>query len=116
MDSSFRPHWRWLLLAAIPVLTVNPTPIAANEKAFDEQVRPVLAKYCQECHGTMKPKGNFRLDRLSADFANTANRDRWLDVREQLKSGAMPPKEKPRPSPKEAAIVLDWIEAQMLAA
>jgi hypothetical protein len=46
------------------------TVTRADAGHFDDQVRPLLVKYCQECHSGEKPKGDFRVDRLSADFAD----------------------------------------------
>ena len=48
------------------------TPSESPEaRQYDEQVRPFLARHCQECHGGEKPKGDFRLDRLTSDFHDT---------------------------------------------
>src|SRR5262249_15651031 len=81
----------------------------ARGQNFDEQVRPFFAKHCQECHGGEKVKGDFRIDKLSADFADKANRDRWLALNEQLKAGTMPPKGKPRPAEQDVKKLSDWI-------
>src|SRR5687768_9570585 len=43
---------------------------ALAAKEYDEQVRPFLAQHCLGCHGADKPKGDLRLDRLVADFAD----------------------------------------------
>lgn len=59
-----------------------------------------LQRHCQECHGAEKPKGNFRIDKLEG---------RWQDVLEQVTSGAMPPKKKPRPTAKEVQALTSWI-------
>jgi hypothetical protein len=83
---------------------------------YDEQVRPFLVKHCQGCHGGEKPKADFRIDRLSADFANQANREQWQAVLEQLEAGAMPPKEKPRPPRNEVRTLSDWIGGKVEAA
>ena len=69
-----------------------------DPKAWDAQVRPFLAKHCTECHSAEKPKGKFRIDQLDAAFSSRAAEDRWLAVREQITTGAMPPKAKPRPA------------------
>jgi mono/diheme cytochrome c family protein len=75
---------------------------------YDQQVRPFLARHCAECHGTTKPKGNFRLEELTPDFAEKSE-ERWASVLEQLGAGAMPPKAKPRPPQPELRAVRDWI-------
>src|SRR5258708_6900254 len=68
-----------------------------DAKTFDKQVRPFLARHCQGCHGGEKPKGEFRVERLTADFADEANRERWRTVVKRVRAGEMPPKEKLRP-------------------
>ena len=75
-----------------------------------------FSKHCRSCHVGEKPKGDFSLDALKPDFADEANRGRWLKVLEQLRDGTMPPKEKPRPTPKEVADVVDAISKQIAAA
>ncbi|HVK09191.1 MAG TPA: DUF1592 domain-containing protein [Gemmataceae bacterium] len=84
-------------------------PVRSAPKPADGQALAFLAQHCQGCHSGDKPKGGFRIDRLTADFADRANRERWAAVAEQLKSGAMPPKEKPRPPATDVAVVADWI-------
>ena len=63
-----------------------------------------------------KPKGKFRLESLTQDFDDKANRERWLAVLEQVKSGTMPPKEKPRPPAKDVEALADWISERTAAA
>ena len=88
--------------------TAGPDP-----KPSDEPARPFLAKHCQGCHAGDKPKGKFRLDGLTQDFNDKANRERWLAVSEQVKSGAMPPKGKPRPPAKDVTALTDWIRGRV---
>ncbi len=66
-------------------------------------------RHCVGCHGGEKPKGEVRLGGLSVDFADRANRQIWDRVLRQLSEGAMPPKEKPRPSAAELAAMSGWI-------
>ena len=54
-------------------------------------------RHCVACHGGDKPKGKFRLDNLTTDFADAATRERWAAVIERLEAGEMPPEGKPRP-------------------
>jgi mono/diheme cytochrome c family protein len=85
-------------------------------RRYEEQVRPFLVRHCGECHGKERPKGDFRLDRLSPDFADPAARERWRSVREQLDAGAMPPRAKARPPEKEVRAVSRWIGGRLEAA
>jgi hypothetical protein len=107
-------------LIALALALLGPTgsgqdtaaPLAPDAKALDDQVRPFLAKHCQECHGTEKPKGNFRLAQLSDKSSGSS----WRSVLEQLQSGEMPPKKKPRPSEAESKPVLELIRKHVAAA
>lgn len=106
--------------AVVAILGLGAAPLAAGDsrpdaRHFDEQIRPILARHCLECHGTDKPKGDFRLDKLAPDFADRAGRERWLTVLKRVQAGEMPPKGKPRPPEKEVKALADWITAREAA-
>jgi hypothetical protein len=75
----------------------------------------ILGKHCLECHSGAKPKGGVHLDTLSPDFAKKAERERWLAVLEQIKSGNMPPAKKPRVPGPDIAALEQWITAEVTA-
>jgi mono/diheme cytochrome c family protein len=91
---------------------------SAESAAFEGKVRPILVAHCYACHSkeAKEPKGKFRADQLTADFADEANRKRWSAALERVKAGEMPPKSKPRPPEKDVRLVTDWIDARMKAA
>jgi hypothetical protein len=74
-----------------------------------------LDAHCVKCHSGEKPKGKWRVDELLADFADAKSRARWEKVLEQIESGEMPPKSKPRPPEKDARALIDWISMQITA-
>src|ERR1043165_7040845 len=74
----------------------------------DNPAKALFAQRCEKCHSGAKPKGDFQIADLSQDFADRKNRERWLTVLEQLKSGAMPPKKEPRPTAREIQAAGDW--------
>src|SRR3954467_14718964 len=82
-------------------------------KRYDDQVRPFLVRHCLGCHATDKPKGDFRLDRLSPDFTDRASRDGWLNVLKRVEPGEMPPPSKCRPPEKEVRALADWIRGRL---
>jgi mono/diheme cytochrome c family protein len=82
---------------------------------FDASVRPFLVKHCQECHGPEKAKGKFRIDQLDPALSTKAAQDRWGTVREQMTTGAMPPKAKPRPPKDGVGALISWIDAKSAA-
>jgi len=89
---------------------------ASDAKPTDDPSRKFFEQYCQTCHTGTKSKGDFRVDTLAQDFADKENRENWLKVVEQLKTGTMPPKGKPRPAANETQALTDWIDGQVAAA
>lgn len=96
---------RPLLLVMIAVQHLCAAPHAA-----------FLDAHCAKCHSGEKPKGKWRVDELSSDFADAKSRARWEKVLEQIESGDMPPKSKPRPPKEEAQALTEWISTQISAA
>src|SRR5262249_2714084 len=105
-----------LALAEVPVSGQELLPPPAESKTEGQsamaQVRAFLNQHCLECHGAEKPKGMFRIDKLSADFRDQAGRERWLAVLKRVQAGEMPPKAKPRPPASEIAAITSWISAR----
>jgi hypothetical protein len=89
---------------------------ARGAETEGDLAQPLFAQYCRACHAGPKPKGDFRLDSLSLDFADKANRQRWLAVLEQLQASSMPPPGKPRPAAKDVQALTDWITRRAGAA
>ncbi len=85
-------------------------PAESAPASFARDVRPFLQKHCFHCHG--KPDGNneaeLTLDKYQDDLSVQESRKVWDNVLHMLKSGEMPPKERPRPPAAE-------IEAAMAA-
>jgi hypothetical protein len=88
----------------------------ADAKQFDDQFRPLLARYCTTCHSGDKPKGKLRLDSLTTDFADATARAKWTAVIERLKAGEMPPEGKPRPPERDVQALTGWLEPRVATA
>ena len=110
----YQPNWACLSVAGL-ILSLAPLTHASepDSKQAADPARPFFAQHCRTCHEGKKPKGNFRLDSLSLDFSDKANRERWSAVLERLRDGTMPPKEKPRPPAQEVRAVTDWIRGRI---
>ena len=88
-------------------------PHAAADAAFKGKVAPLLAKYCLNCHGGAKPKGDLDLSKHGDTASVLAARKTWESVLEAVESGDMPPKGKPRPDQSESAAVVAWLQSQL---
>jgi hypothetical protein len=84
--------------------------------AAEDPARQLFSKHCEKCHAGPKHKGDFQIESLTQDFADRKNRELWLAVMEQLKSGEMPPKDKPRPPAPEVQAAVNWINERAGAA
>jgi hypothetical protein len=76
----------------------------------------LLARHCGECHGAEKPKGDFRLKELDAGFSTPAAEERWQSVLDQVRSGSMPPKKKPRLPETDLKALTEGIDRSLTAA
>ncbi len=103
-------------MAALLLLTGGSPSASAQEdipseaelsSRYDERVRPLMVRYCMDCHDETA-KGNLRLDTLDRAIAPTTI-EAWTHVQNMLDVGSMPPRGKARPSPDETALMLSWI-------
>ena len=82
----------------------------------DADFHGFFERHCVKCHSGEKAKGDLVLDTLTADFTGKASRELWERIFEQLSSGDMPPKDKPRPPEQEVKSLADWIGGRVAAA
>ena len=88
------------------------TPKAAPAPSgFAGQVLPVVTKYCVGCHGPEKPKGGVNLARFANEAAALKDLKTWEKVLEVVKSGEMPPDDRPQPSPADSTRLTQHLES-----
>jgi hypothetical protein len=80
---------------------------------YAEKVKPVLAKYCLDCHSTKKKKGDLDLERYSTLDAIRRDLKPWPMVVENLENGEMPPKKSPQPGAEERKLLAAWTRAML---
>ncbi|MDP3069599.1 MAG: DUF1592 domain-containing protein [Opitutaceae bacterium] len=75
-------------------------------------MKPLLEKYCYDCHGNGIGKGSVTLDEFATDAAMLAKKDLWLAALKNVRGGLMPPLEDdaPRPTAQEIATLEHWIK------
>ena len=77
---------------------------------YDDEVRPVLEQYCYGCHGLGAKKGGVGLDQFPDERAARNAPKLWHAVLKNVRSGIMPPADKPQPSAEERRLLEDWIK------
>lgn len=95
------------LLLLSPVLVASAADAAADAQGFSDLVKPLLRRYCFDCHGPDVQEARLRFDQI--DEFRLSDRHLWTMIHEQLSAGQMPPKEGEQPSAQEKAGALAWI-------
>src|SRR5829696_7308220 len=106
------------IMAAQPPVRRAAAPAVASSRTF--QPPETFRKYCFECHGGTRHKGDVsieRLIRLSAQSSVGAYWEEWNKVTEMLESGAMPPKDDAElfPTDGERASTAAWVRSALAA-
>ncbi len=80
---------------------------------FKEKTKGFLKEHCVKCHGPEKQKGDFRVDTLSGEFNDQEAIAAWIEIRDQINLGEMPPDDEPVPDINEIEGVSNWIAANL---
>lgn len=83
---------------------------AAVMKTFNEQIEPILADYCYDCHGGGSDEGDFAMDDYDKLEDHLQDRELWFGVWESVRASLMPPAKKKKPGDAEKEKLLSWIE------
>ncbi len=103
----------------IRVLTFFTAALAsafANADSLESDIAPLLKQHCERCHGAEKAEGKLRIDRLTADFSRRENAAAWIEVRNRINLGEMPPDGEQRPPVEFIEKTSRWIAANLRAA
>ncbi|MFO1451174.1 MAG: DUF1592 domain-containing protein [Opitutaceae bacterium] len=98
----------WLLLG----VWAQGADADADADPFPTRIRPLLDKYCFDCHGGGINKGGVTLD----EFDGPAHRQDprlWQRVLRNVRSGIMPPADELRPDPGEVDTLSEWIKRRV---
>jgi mono/diheme cytochrome c family protein len=83
----------------------------AEERPTYEQVRPLLAKHCYECHSNDKAKGDLNLERFENEDQIVQELALWSRAEGRMANKEMPPKTRPQPTDEEMATLNAWFSA-----
>ena len=81
--------------------------------AYEKQVKPLLARYCYDCHGDAKQKADLTLQTYRDAASVTNDRKTWEKVLANLRNREMPPQNKPQPTQAERDFLAAWIEGEI---
>ena len=98
-----------VLIASVFLLKHN-----SYAQQFKNEIRPILAKHCFQCHGSDKQESKIRFDTLSTNLIeNRPAAETWHDALTSLDLGEMPPDDQPDLSPVEHEKLTNWIRQRL---
>lgn len=78
--------------ATLLVATLTASTLA-DETA--SELTAALKQHCAKCHGPDLAEGQLRIDQLTADLSDRENALRWIEIRNAINLGEMPPDDEP---------------------
>jgi hypothetical protein len=95
--------------------TAAPATAGLDAATFDGQVRPLLVKYCYDCHSGEVGKGDVKFDTFKTAADVLAGRKTWETVLHHVYTREMPPADADIfPSTAERELIVTWIEKNLL--
>ncbi len=84
-----------------------------NGLDYGKEVRPLLEKYCYDCHGDGAKKGDVVLDTFDDVKIRMSSNMEWKRIWSVLDDRQMPPPNKKQPNEDERERILHWIEKEV---
>ncbi|GAA5140254.1 hypothetical protein GCM10023213_22580 [Prosthecobacter algae] len=99
------------LLFVVPAAAPAAEALATRGQAmYDQKIKPMLEKYCFDCHADGMDKGSFTWDKHTDYTALRADMKFWDHVRQQIVTHVMPPEKKDKPSLEQRDEMVAWID------
>ncbi|HEX5499375.1 MAG TPA: DUF1587 domain-containing protein, partial [Thermomicrobiales bacterium] len=93
----------------------QPDGFGALAEEYLGQTRPLVKRFCLECHSTAKQEGDLDLERFATLAEVRRGTQVWLKVVEMLDDGEMPPKDARQLSLEQRKELRGWIERYLTA-
>ncbi len=82
-----------------------------QQNDFKQKIKPILTRYCIDCHGKKEPEGEVGLAGFVNREAAIKDAKTWEKVLNVLKLGTMPPSDySPLPTKQEKEFVISWVD------
>lgn len=101
------------------MLLTSPAPLRAadpveSERAFQEQIRPLLKATCIDCHSGAEPDGGLTLEHLDNVKSLMKERRIWQKIVQRVRIGEMPPADGDvKLSDADRARFVSWVDVAM---
>lgn len=113
LDARVRLGGTLVILAAVAWALPLSAAETVGVREFKNEIQPLLAQYCYDCHADGMNKGNVAFDAFKTTPAVLADRELWLHVLKNLRAGLMPPAKKAQPTKPEKERIEQWIKTSV---
>lgn len=100
--------WAVMILGGLLGSPSVPAAPAGDGSTFKSRVRPLLEKYCFDCHGEDVSKAKLDLSSFKDEPAVFEAWSTWERVARRVRDGEMPPRKKRQPSAAERKLLARW--------
>ncbi|MCH9655859.1 MAG: DUF1592 domain-containing protein [Planctomycetes bacterium] len=85
--------------------------VEKSEKQFSSQIKPLLTKYCLDCHTGEEAEAGLSLDKYTTRSSILKHREAWEKIVQRIQIQSMPPKDADtQPTDKEREAILAWFD------
>ena len=111
MNNPFRITYRHpVLLAYLLALGGSLSAPAEDPIPFETGIRPLIAKYCVECHDEELSRADLNLNRFTTQEQVIDSLALWQRSVKRIENKEMPPrKKKKQPTDEERALIVQWV-------
>ncbi|MEQ9407571.1 MAG: DUF1592 domain-containing protein [Fuerstiella sp.] len=78
-----------------------------------DDITPALRKHCLKCHGPDTAEAQLRIDRLTPDLSDRDNALAWIEIRNAINLGEMPPDGEPQLPAEIIRHTSHWVTQQL---
>lgn len=108
-----RTWWLLPVMSLLAATSVSSPPQPVSETHFQDTIRPLLVKYCAECHSDEDASEGIAFLTDRTPQAVSENRAIWSSVAEQLINRTMPPADELQPKEEERIEAAHWIDRHL---
>ena len=109
-QSGNRRRYFAAILVLVSLGTQSSTSAQSVDTPFTRDIKPLLGKFCFECHANGAKEGSMSFDELLASEDREQRSERWYRVLKKLQAGLMPPKGADQPSAEQVDKIEHWIK------
>lgn len=96
------------LVAGLASVLSSAPARAGAAPSFEMDIRPLVERYCVECHNPDKLRGDLDLTRFERADMVLGSLALWQRIGMRVEKREMPPKKQPQPTDEERALIAAW--------